>query len=125
MRSLYLQMNVRGRQKNVDARARRALQCLPGAVDVARAGASQARNDGTPHRGGDALYRFKVAIGGDRKSGLDHVDAQAVELLGQAQLLLHIHAAARRLLAVTKRGVEDGDARPIHEFLPPEMCTCC
>jgi hypothetical protein len=32
------------------------------------------------------------------------------------QLFLHIHTAARRLLAVTKRGVEDSDALPIHGF---------
>jgi hypothetical protein len=62
------------------------------------------------------LHRVEVAIGGDGEPGLDHVHAKAVELLGQAQLFLHIHAAARRLLAVTKRGVEDGDARPIHRF---------
>ena len=65
------------------------------------------------------LHGFEVAIGGDRESGFDHVHAEAVELLGQVQLFLHIHAAARRLLAVTKRGVEDGDARPIHGFRPP------
>ena len=60
------------------------------------------------------LHGFKIAIGGDRKSGLDHVYPKAVKLLGQAQLLLHIHTAARRLFAVTKRSVENSDARPIH-----------
>src|SRR5208282_40022 len=117
---LVLQMNVTGCQKNVDARARGSLQSLPGAVHVAGTSASQASDDGTPHRGGDALYGFEVAIGGDREPGLDHVHAEAVELLGQSQLFLNIHAAARRLLAVTKRGVEDGDARPIHGFRTSE-----
>src|SRR5208282_447389 len=115
---LVLQMNVRSCQKNMDARVRRSLQCLPGAVHVADTSTSQARDDGTPHQGGDALYGFEVAIGGDGEPRFDHVHAEPVELLGQAQLLLHIHAAARRLLAVTKRGVEDGNTRPIHEFRP-------
>ena len=107
-------MNVGGCEKNVDARVRGSLQRLPGPVHVARTSAGQTGDDGTPHRGRDALYGFEVAIGGDGESGLDHVHAEAVELLGQVQLFRHIHTAARRLLAVTKRGVENGDARPIH-----------
>src|SRR5208282_1531305 len=93
---------------------------LPRAVNVTGTGTSQASDDGAPHRRRDALHGFEVAIGGDGESGLDHVHAQAVELLGQVQLFLHIHAAARRLLAVTKRGVENGDARPIHGFRTSE-----
>ncbi len=111
-----LQMNVGGRQKNVNARVRGSLQCLPGAVHVAGASASQARDDGTAQSSGDALHGFKVAIGGDGEPSLDYVDAKAVELLGQMQFFLHIHTAARRLLAVTKRGVEDSNARPVHGF---------
>src|SRR5271169_2852730 len=111
-------MNVRGCQKNMDARVRRSLQRLPGAVHVASASTSQTGDNRTPHRCRDALHGCEVAIRGDRESGFDHVHAEAVQLLGQAQLLLHIHAAARRLLAVTKRGVEDGNTRPIHEFRP-------
>src|SRR5208283_2344219 len=121
---LVLQMNVRGCQKNVNARPRRPLQRLPGPVDVALAGASQARNDRTPYRGGNPLYRFKIAIGGNRKPSLNHIDPKAIELLGQVQLFLHIHTAARRLLAVPKRGVENSDARPIHEF-PLQKCATC
>src|ERR1017187_1115609 len=113
---LVFQMNVGGGQKDMDAWARGPLQCLPGAVHVARTSPCQAGDDGTPHRGGNALHGFEVAVGSDRESGLDHIHAEAVELLGQSQLFLYIHAAARRLLAVTKRGVEDGDARPIHRF---------
>ncbi len=116
---LVFQVNVRGRQKNVDTRMRGSQQRLPGPVNVTSASTSQASNDGTPNRGGDALHGFEVAIGGDGESGFDHVHAQAVELLSQVQLFLHIHAAARRLLAVTKSGVENGDARLIHKCEPP------
>src|ERR1700686_906656 len=111
---LVSQMNVGGCQKNVDARARGSLQRLPCTVNVAGASTSEASDDGTPQRGGDTLHGFEVAVGGDWESGLDHIHAEAVELLGQAQLFLHFHTAARRLLAVAKRGVEDGDARSIH-----------
>ena len=63
---------------------------------------------------------WESAMGGDGEPGFDHIDAKAIELLGQSQLLLHIHTATRRLFAVTKRGVENGDARPIHGFRTPE-----
>src|SRR5208337_4921022 len=46
---LVFQMNVRGCQKDVDARMRRSLQRLPSAVNVTGTGASQARDDGTPY----------------------------------------------------------------------------
>ena len=113
---LVFQMNVGGRQKNVDPRSRRSLQGLPRAVNVAGAGARQSGDNRMPHFSGNKLHRFKVTIGGDREPGLDHVHAQPVELLGQTQFFLHIHAATRRLLAVPQRGVKDNDARQIHEF---------
>ena len=40
---LVFQMNVGGCEKNMDARARRSLQRLPGAVNVAGTGTSQCR----------------------------------------------------------------------------------
>ena len=79
-----------------------SLQGLPGALDVGGAGARQAGDDGSPDRRGDRLHRLKVAIGGDGEAGLDHVHTQAVELVSQPQLLLHVHAATWRLLAVAQ-----------------------
>src|SRR5208283_29531 len=52
---------------------------------------------------------LEVTLRGHGKAGLDHVHAQPVELTGHAQLFFQIHAAARGLLAVAERGVEDGD----------------
>ena len=43
------------------------------------------------------------------KAGLDDVDAQVDQRLGDLQLLVEVHAAAGRLLAVAERGVEDDD----------------
>ena len=57
----------------------------------------------------DLLDRLEVAGRGDRKAGLDHVDAQPRELIGDLDLLLGIQRDARRLLAVAQRGVEDVD----------------
>ena len=62
---------------------------------------------GRPHRAAIALHRLEVAVRGDREAGFDDVDAQAIELLGQAQLLGRRHAEARGLLAVAERRVED------------------
>ena len=43
------------------------------------------------------------------KAGLDDVDAQVDQGLGDFQLLGEVHARAGRLLAVAERGVEDLD----------------
>ena len=56
---------------------------------------------------GDRLHRFEVARGGDREAGLDHVHAQARELLRDLELLLRVERDARRLLAVAQGRVED------------------
>src|ERR1035438_7761234 len=107
-------MNVGSGEKDLDARVRGPLQSLPGAVDIALAGASQARNNGPPHRGGNTLDGLKITIRGDRKPGLDHVDAQTVQLLSEAEFFLHVHAASRRLFAVPQSSIENSNARPIH-----------
>ena len=86
------------------------LQSLPGAFDILRAGAGKARDNRTPHRRGNRLHRREIAFGRDGESRLDHIDAQPVEVMRHAQLLRHIHAATRRLLAVAQRSVENRDA---------------
>src|SRR5262249_38996229 len=53
--------------------------------------------------------RPEIVLAGDREAGLDDVDAEGVELAGHADLLLEVHAATGRLLAVAQRRVEDGD----------------
>ena len=45
-----------------------------------------------------------LAIG---KPGLDHVDAEPRELLGDLELLAHVERDAGRLLTVAQGGVED------------------
>src|SRR3546814_9891217 len=79
-------------------------------VDVAPGGAGEASHAGRLHLGRHRLHGLEVAFGGDREAGLDDVDAHLLEDLGDLQLFLEVHGAARRLLAVAQRGVEDQHA---------------
>ena len=63
---------------------------------------------------GNGLDRGKIAFRCDGKSGLDHVEAKPVKLVRQAQLLLHVHAASGRLLAVSQRSVENRNPGSFH-----------
>ena len=58
---------------------------------------------------GDALHGLEIALRGDGEAGLDDVDAEAFQLVGDGQLLIGVHAAARRLLAIAQGGVKDQD----------------
>ena len=107
---LVLQMNVGGRQKDMNAGMGCALERLPGALDILRAGTGKARDNGPPDNCGDCLNGGEITFRGDGKPGFDHVYAEAIELMGQAQFFLHVHAATRRLLAVAKCGIEYRDA---------------
>ena len=53
------------------------------------------------------LHRLGVGLGRDREAGLDDVDAQRLELPGQADLLLDPHREPGSLLAVAQGGVEN------------------
>jgi hypothetical protein len=94
----------------VDARALGVAHGLPGAVDVGRVGAGQARDDRPLDLAGDGLHGLEVARRGDGEAALDDVDAQPRELVRDLELLLAIERDARGLLAVPQRRVEDEDA---------------
>ena len=72
--------------------------------------ARQAGDDGVLGAAGDLADRLEVAFGGDRKAGLDDVDAHVVEHFGDLELFLERHGRARALLAVAQGGVEYDDA---------------
>ena len=91
-----------------------SLERLPGTFDVGRAGAGQGGDDGPPDGRRNRLHRGKVAFGSDGEAGFDDVNAQAVKLVRQSQLFLHVHAASRRLLAVAKGSVEYCDSCSFH-----------
>jgi hypothetical protein len=59
---------------------------------------------------GDALDGLEISDGGDGKTGLDDVNAEALKLAGDDELFGGVHAATGRLLAIAEGGVEDEDA---------------
>src|SRR5665213_1183189 len=59
---------------------------------------------------GDLAHRLEIAVGGDRKAGLDDIDPHLLKNLGEFELLLQGHRGAGRLLAVAHGGVEDDHA---------------
>src|SRR3989454_7577975 len=99
----------------MDARADSTLERLPRALDIRGASTREARNDRPANRSGDRLHSREITARGDGKPCLDHIHAQTVELVRQTQLFLHVHTAARRLLAIAQGGVEYRDAR---SFMP-------
>ena len=128
-------VDVRRRDERVDARALGVAHRLPRGVDVSDVRARQARDDRRRRLGDlarDALHRLEVARRGDREAGLDHVDAQARQLLGDLQLLGRVQRDARRLLAVAQRRVEDLDAAALSGrsrrrswgSVAPAECSC-
>jgi hypothetical protein len=56
-----------------------------------------------------AFTHSKVAVGAGGKTGLDHVDLQALQLAGDPQLLVLGHGGAGGLLAVAQGGVENDE----------------
>jgi hypothetical protein len=94
-------MNIGSREKHVNARTNGRLQGLGGAFNVVPGGACKGGNHWARHGRGHGLHRGEIAVRRKREPGLDHVHSEAVQLPGQASLLLHVHAAARGLLPVT------------------------
>jgi hypothetical protein len=99
-----------GGEEHVDSRLAGMPQCLPGPVDVGVVAPGQTADRGGRDRAGDVADAFEVPRRGDRKPGLDDVDAELHERLGDLQLLREVHARAGGLFAVPERGVEDADA---------------
>jgi len=103
-------MDRAGGQEDVDPWPLGVLHRLPSPVDVGLPAAGQAANARPFHRLGDFADRLEVAGRGDREAGLDHVDPQVGEGLGNLHLLAQIHACPGRLLAVAERGIENHNA---------------
>ena len=104
---LVLEMQVARCQEDVDARAVGKLQGAGGHLDIFRLGASQRRDARLANSLGDGGDGREVALGCHGETGLDDVHAQVFEGMGHGELFLRGHAAARRLLAVAQRGVEE------------------
>ena len=106
---LELAMDGAGGQEDVNPRRPARLAALPRRGRCPLRCSGPGRRSSAADRAGDLADRLEVARRGDRETGLDHVDAQIHERLGDLQLLFEVHAAAGRLLAVAERGVENDD----------------
>ena len=96
--------------EHMDATPGGGLDGLPAAVDVLERGARKATDDRTGDAAGDGLHALEVALAGDGEAGLDDIDAETGQLLGDLDLLALVEGDAGRLLTVAQRGVEDDDA---------------
>ena len=98
-----------------------AVQRLRRALDVLAAGARETADAGLLQLARDRAHRLEVAFARDREARLDHVDAQLFQLARQSELLVQVHAAPGRLLAVAQRGVEDAQQLGAHGFTPGRL----
>ena len=94
----------------MDALALGRLDRFGATVDVLEAGAREPADHRILGALGDLMHGGEVAFRGDRKAGLDDVDAHVIEQLGDFELFFVGHGGAGALLAVAQRRVEDDDA---------------
>jgi hypothetical protein len=107
---LVLEVEIARRDERVDARPGRALERLARPVDVLVLRAAEGGDRRAAAHGlGHLANRLEVVVGGDRKAGLDHVDAELGQLFGEGDLLGDVHREPGRLLAVAQSGIENDD----------------
>ena len=102
-----LDVDVGGRDEGVDARPLGVADRLPCTLYVAGVDARKPGDDRPTDLAGDHLDGLEVTGRGDRKAGLDHIDAEPGELMRDLELLDGVERDAGRLLAVAQRRVED------------------
>ena len=103
-------MNGAGGEEDVDAWTGGILQRAPCGLDVFAIAPREAGDDRAVSFASDQIHRLPIAGRGDWETGFDDVDPEFRERLRYPQLLRLGHAAARRLLTVAQRGIEDEDA---------------
>src|SRR6266446_4690547 len=103
-----LQVDIGSGKKSMNPRAGGPFKSATGSFNVARTTARQGGNHGAANFARQRPHRVKVAFRCDRKSCLNDVHAQAVELVPHAYLLFAVHTAARRLLSIAQGGVKYG-----------------
>ena len=106
---LGLEVQVGGGEEGVDAVLLRGLNGTGGGLDVLALAAGERGDAGAADLFGDCVDGVEVALRGDGKAGFDDVDAQRGELVRHTELLVVVHGAAGRLLAVAEGGVKEDD----------------
>ena len=104
-------MDGAGGQEDVDPRPLGVLHAPPRRGRCRRRGSGPGRRSTAPRTvWAICADGLEVAGRGDGEAGLDDVDAQVDQRLGDLHLLGQVHARAGRLLAVAERGVENHDS---------------
>src|SRR5512142_2100015 len=101
------QVNIGGGNERVNAGAFRTTDRLPRPVDVSLNRPAESRYRALFDYPRNSANRLKVSRRGNRKAGLNDIHPQSLKLLRHPDLFVPVHAAPRRLLAITQRGVKD------------------
>ena len=91
---LVLEVNIAGGDEGVNARTLGVFQRGGGALDIEGTGTGQGSDLHPGILAADGVHGFKVAIGGDRETGFQDIDAELHQLAGHAKLLGNRHAAS-------------------------------
>jgi hypothetical protein len=84
---LEAEMNIGGREKSVDAGTSCAVDGIPSNLDVLRNASGERGDSRAANFVGNATNGIEITRRGDGESGLDDVDAELFQLVGEAQLL--------------------------------------
>ena len=103
------EVEVGGGEEDVDAGLLRGFDRARGGLDIFALAPGERGDARAADLAGDLADGFRVTGGGDREAGLEDVDAEIGELVRHAELLVVVHGAAGRLLAIAERGVEEDD----------------
>ena len=102
-------VDVRRRDERVDPRSLGVAYGSGSSLHIGRLSPRESSDDRAVHLARDRRDGLEVAGRGDREAGLDDVDVQAGELVGDLELLGGVQRDAGRLLAVAQGRVEDPD----------------
>jgi hypothetical protein len=84
-------MNVRGREKNVNSRKRRAFQSFPRACDIGFQSSAQAGDFRIPTFFRDGLNSGEIAFRSNCKPRLDYVNSKFFKLFSETNFFLQRH----------------------------------
>jgi hypothetical protein len=101
----------RGADEGVDARRGGVFHRLPAAINVFVIGAGQTADRRVFRAFGNLGHGGEIALGRNRETGLDHIDAHFVQEAGDLQLFVMGHGGAGGLFPVAQGGVKNDDAR--------------
>ena len=104
---LLLHVKRRSCNERMYAASRSGGNSLAGFSHIGRICSGKRTNRGVANHLGNCADGFKVSGRGSSKTGLDHINAEKFELLGDTEFILRAHACARALFSVTKGCIEN------------------